>query len=176
MVARRRRNEINSGAGSLPDRPESGSEAEIFDDPEFIAHFEDATFRSRLLASLLETRISTGLTQNTVAHLMGTTQSAISELEGGGTDPRLSTLQRYARAVGAMVYVDLLRPSGFPFAWNSISRLRYVMTIAEDFGVSTFPSWNAISSQFPTDSQPVHMSYVQVEPVAVGVHQLSEKS
>ena len=38
---------------------------------------------------------------------METTQSAISELEGGSTDPRLSTLQRYARAVGAHLQVRL---------------------------------------------------------------------
>jgi transcriptional regulator with XRE-family HTH domain len=32
---------------------------------------------------------------------MGTTQSAVSELERAEADPRLSTLQRYARSVGA---------------------------------------------------------------------------
>jgi transcriptional regulator with XRE-family HTH domain len=47
---------------------------------------------------------------------MRTTQSAISDLENGSTDPRLSTLQRYARAVGCQLeirvkdYPKALRP------------------------------------------------------------------
>jgi transcriptional regulator with XRE-family HTH domain len=47
------------------------------------------------------------MSQKQVAQAMQTTQSAVSELEGGATDPRLSTLQRYARAVGAELTVHL---------------------------------------------------------------------
>lgn len=41
---------------------------------------------------------------------METTQSAVSDLERGTADPQLSTLQRYARAVGARVVVRASLP------------------------------------------------------------------
>jgi transcriptional regulator with XRE-family HTH domain len=73
------------------------------ENPEFAAALEDAEERSRLLLELLAVRKRATLTQGYVADCMGTSQSAISELEQAGTDPRLSTVQRYARAVGARV-------------------------------------------------------------------------
>ncbi|WP_235593855.1 helix-turn-helix domain-containing protein [Rhodococcus ruber] len=41
-----------------------------------------------------------GLSQTLVAARMGTSQSAVARLERGDLDPRLSTLERYAQAVG----------------------------------------------------------------------------
>jgi len=79
-------------------------------DPAFAAAFEDAQARAELLASCVRRRKETGLTQAEVARSMGTTQSAVSDLEAGATDPRLSTLQRYARAVGARIDVALGQP------------------------------------------------------------------
>jgi len=79
-------------------------------DQAFAAAFEDAQARAELLASCVRRRKETGLTQAEVARSMGTTQSAVSDLEAGATDPRLSTLQRYARAVGARIDVALGQP------------------------------------------------------------------
>lgn len=45
--------------------------------------------------------------RDTVAAAMGTTQSAVSDIENGRVDPRLSTLQRYARAVGGRLEIAL---------------------------------------------------------------------
>ncbi len=73
--------------------------AQQSDDPEFRAALEDAHARSKLLEACLTRRTELGLTQASVAAAMGTTQSAVSDLEAGGTDARLSTLQRYARAL-----------------------------------------------------------------------------
>ncbi len=62
-----------------------------------------------LIRELLSARITAGLTQEDVAVAMGTTKSAVSRLEGGGKhSPSLSTLQRYARAVGCDVEVRLV--------------------------------------------------------------------
>jgi len=55
---------------------------------------------------LREARVERGLTQAAIAAKIGTTQSAIARLESGDADPRLSTLERYARAVGMTVAVD----------------------------------------------------------------------
>lgn len=59
---------------------------------------------------LLRARSRAGLTQDAVAERMGTTKSAISRLESAGKHtPSLSTLQRYARAVGCEIQVKLVR-------------------------------------------------------------------
>ncbi len=89
-------------ANSAEDEPDDLDEylTDQLADPRFEAAFQDARVREALLRSLLAARHLAQLTQGTVAEAMGTTQSAVSELEGGVSDPRLSTLQRYARAVG----------------------------------------------------------------------------
>lgn len=67
----------------------------------------DAACRSALLVHLVRRRQVSGLSQAAVAKAMETTQSAVSELEGGITDPRLSTLQRYARALNCALQVHV---------------------------------------------------------------------
>ena len=58
---------------------------------------------------LLKARARAGLTQDVVAERMGTTKSAISRLEAAGKHtPSLSTLRRYARAVGCDLQVKLV--------------------------------------------------------------------
>lgn len=72
---------------------------------DFRQAYEDAATRSALLQHLIDLRQAQHLSQTDVSRSMGTTQSAISELEGGTTDPHLSTLQRYARAVNASLRI-----------------------------------------------------------------------
>lgn len=55
--------------------------------------------RRRLITRLVGLRKSNGLTQVAVAELMSVGQSVIAEIESGRTDVRVSTLERYARAV-----------------------------------------------------------------------------
>jgi ribosome-binding protein aMBF1 (putative translation factor) len=81
-------------------------------DPAFRAAYEDAAARSSLLRALVACRGQRGISQSEVAARMGTTQSAVSDLERGATDPRLSTLQRYARSLGYRLSVQL--QSGTP--------------------------------------------------------------
>jgi transcriptional regulator with XRE-family HTH domain len=57
----------------------------------------------RLRASRLELRLS----QADLASRIGTAQSAIARLESGDADPRLGTLERYAKAVGVALTVEL---------------------------------------------------------------------
>lgn len=68
---------------------------------------EDAEARYDLLDELIEARKLSKLKQKQVAAAMSTSQSAISEFENGTADPHLSTLQRYARAVGKRVVVTV---------------------------------------------------------------------
>ncbi len=61
---------------------------------------EMAQRRKDLSAELVNRRQSVGLSQTEVAARMGTSQSAVARLEAGEADVRLSTLERYAAAVG----------------------------------------------------------------------------
>lgn len=66
-----------------------------------------------LARELLGARMQAGMTQEEVAASMGTTKSAVSRLEAAGKhSPSLSTLRRYAKAVGCDVEVRLVRPMG----------------------------------------------------------------
>jgi len=62
-----------------------------------------------LVRELLSARTHAGLTQEEVAASMGTTKSAVSRLEGAGKhSPSVSTLKKYARAVGCDVEIRLV--------------------------------------------------------------------
>jgi predicted transcriptional regulator len=68
---------------------------------------EMAIRRRRLATELGELRRRSGLSQTQVAARMGTSQSAVARIEAGDVDVRLSTLERYASAVGRQVEVRL---------------------------------------------------------------------
>jgi predicted transcriptional regulator len=69
-------------------------------EPVFGGFREMAERRRALAAELVAGRKALGLSQTTVAARMGTSQSAVARLETGDGDVRLSTLERYASAVG----------------------------------------------------------------------------
>ncbi len=56
--------------------------------------------RRALSEELVTRRRAIGLSQTQVAARMGTSQSAVARLEAGSTDVLLSTVERYAAAVG----------------------------------------------------------------------------
>jgi DNA-binding XRE family transcriptional regulator len=68
--------------------------------PDFPEMVDAALRARRLLRQLATRRQELGLSQTTVAARMGTSQSALARLEGGETDPRISTVERYALAIG----------------------------------------------------------------------------
>ncbi len=71
--------------------------------------YENLEEEYRLIREMLTARSRFGLTQETVAERMGTTKSAVSRLEGAGTHaPSLSTLKRYAQAVGCRLEIKLV--------------------------------------------------------------------
>jgi transcriptional regulator with XRE-family HTH domain len=61
---------------------------------------EMAQRRRSLAAALSAKRVELGLSQTEVAARMKTSQSAVARLESGEADLRLSTLERYAAALG----------------------------------------------------------------------------
>jgi transcriptional regulator with XRE-family HTH domain len=72
-------------------------------DPVFPGFREMAARRRALTEALVARRVSLALSQTEVAARMGTSQSAVARLESGGADIRLSTLERYAAALGQRI-------------------------------------------------------------------------
>lgn len=69
--------------------------------------YDDAQSRNRLVDRLVDLRRRLGLTQSHVASSMGVKQPTVSGFETEGSDPRLSTIQRYARSVDAVFVWDI---------------------------------------------------------------------
>jgi predicted transcriptional regulator len=59
--------------------------------------------RRELIEELVRARRESELSQTEIAARMGTSQSAVARLESGALDARLSTVERYAAALGRTV-------------------------------------------------------------------------
>ena len=81
-------------------------------DPVFPGFREMAERRRAVTDTFVEARSALGLSQTEVAARMGTSQSAVARLESGDADVRLSTLERYAAALGQRLEVRLQRGRG----------------------------------------------------------------
>ncbi|MGH3321479.1 MAG: helix-turn-helix domain-containing protein [Streptosporangiaceae bacterium] len=68
---------------------------------------EMAERRRTLTTNLAGRRQRAGLSQTELAARMGTSQSAVARLESGSADVRLSTLERYAAALGQQLDIRL---------------------------------------------------------------------
>jgi DNA-binding Xre family transcriptional regulator len=97
--------ERHGGDPQTVDRPPAG------EPPSAFPGFRDiGSDRRRFVADLAADRRALGLTQTEVAERMGTSQSAVARLEAQAGDVRLSTLERYAAALGRQVRWHLARP------------------------------------------------------------------
>jgi ribosome-binding protein aMBF1 (putative translation factor) len=68
--------------------------------PEFPALVEAAQRRRELLRTLAREREERNLSQTAVAAAMRTSQSSVARLETSATDTKLSTVERFAGALG----------------------------------------------------------------------------
>lgn len=89
------------------------------------------------LNEFLKARLSAGVTQAEVAERIGTTQSAIARLESGRGkhSPSLSTLQKYARALGCCLELRLINKMETPKKKDRINRHRTGEGAPVSFGV-----------------------------------------
>jgi ribosome-binding protein aMBF1 (putative translation factor) len=76
-------------------------------DAEFAYNFEAGYAEFKIGVILRQAREKAGLTQEEVARRLRTKKSAISRIENHADDIRLSTLRRYADAVGANLQIRL---------------------------------------------------------------------
>ena len=78
--------------------PRSNAAERAYEDEARISEFRELVYRLRTEAAL---------TQAQLGQRMGTTQSAIARMEGGGTRPTLETLEKLAGAVGQELVVGV---------------------------------------------------------------------
>ncbi|MGH9105043.1 MAG: helix-turn-helix domain-containing protein [Acidimicrobiales bacterium] len=64
---------------------------------------DEALAARELLRELTQARLGQGLSQTVVAARMGSSQSVVARIEQGDRDVRVSTLARYAAAVGRRI-------------------------------------------------------------------------
>ena len=76
-------------------------------DPDFEGNVARARLRFDLAQLVYDLRQQSGLTQAALAEKMGTTQSAIARLEGGGTNPTVELLHRLGNALGVRLLLSV---------------------------------------------------------------------
>jgi HTH-type transcriptional regulator / antitoxin HipB len=76
-------------------------------DKAFAKNLEVGYTEFKIGVILRQAREEAGLTQEEVARRLHTKKSAISRIENHADDVRLSTLRRYAEAVGANLQINL---------------------------------------------------------------------
>jgi len=76
-------------------------------DPEFAKDFETGYTEFKIGVMLRQAREEVGLTQEELARRLNTKKSAVSRIENHAEDIRLSTLERYATALGKQLYVSV---------------------------------------------------------------------
>lgn len=79
-------------------------------DPEFAEGLESGYEEFKVGVLLRQAREEAGLTQEELATRLDTKKSAISRIENHAGDIRLSTLERYAKALGRQLSLEL-RPA-----------------------------------------------------------------
>jgi len=77
-------------------------------DPEFAVGYDEGYENFKIGVLLQLSREQAELTQEEVAQRMGTKKSAISRIENHAEDIRLSTLHKYAKALGKKVHFEIV--------------------------------------------------------------------
>ena len=75
-------------------------------DPEFAKDYEAAYDDFKIGVILKAARKEAGLTQEQLAKKLHTKKTAISRIENHGEDIRLSTIEKYAEALGKKLYIS----------------------------------------------------------------------
>jgi HTH-type transcriptional regulator / antitoxin HipB len=75
---------------------------------EFWKDYDERFETFKLGVLLKQARLESGMTQEQIAKELQTTKSVISRMENHATDIRLSTLEKFAKAVGRHIHVALV--------------------------------------------------------------------
>jgi HTH-type transcriptional regulator/antitoxin HipB len=75
--------------------------------PEFAEGFDEGYENFRIGIMLKQARLDAGLTQEEVASAIGTRKTAISRLENHIQDVKLSTVEKYVKALGKRIEIKI---------------------------------------------------------------------
>ena len=81
---------------------------ELKKNPEFAKNFDAGYQEFKIGVTLKEARINAGLTQDEIAQLLKTKKSNISRIENHAEDIKLSTLERFASALGKRIEIKIV--------------------------------------------------------------------
>lgn len=76
-------------------------------DKEFAENYEEGLENFKIGILLRQAREKSGITQEAVAKKLRTNKSAISRIENHSEDIRLSTLRKYAQALGKEIHLEI---------------------------------------------------------------------
>lgn len=76
-------------------------------DKEFAKNYEEGLENFKIGVLLRQAREKSGITQEAVAKKLQTNKSAISRIENHSEDIRLSTLRKYAQALGKEIHLEI---------------------------------------------------------------------
>ncbi|MBP9818050.1 helix-turn-helix transcriptional regulator [Candidatus Shapirobacteria bacterium] len=80
----------------------------LLKNPETKKGYDDLAVEYQILSSLVRMRNKRKITQKELAKKMGTTQSALSRFEVGGTNPSLNFLKKIAKALNVRLSVEFV--------------------------------------------------------------------
>ena len=75
--------------------------------PDFAEGFDEGYENFRIGIMLKQARLEAGLTQDEVASAIGTRKTAISRLENHIQDVKLSTVEKYVKALGKRIEIKI---------------------------------------------------------------------
>ena len=78
---------------------------ELLRDPRIEESYNELQPEFELRRAIIDARLRKGVTQEDLARALGTTQSAISRMESGVFDPRLSSLRKLAAALDLRIEI-----------------------------------------------------------------------
>lgn len=77
-------------------------------DPEFKKAWEESEVEYNLMVELIEKRLKSKLSQRALAKKVGTSQAAISNIEGMNANPSLSFLKRIAKSLNSSLEIKFI--------------------------------------------------------------------
>jgi len=86
----------------------SNFKKQLLKDPAISKEYKKLDAEFLLAKTIIKKRLSKGFTQKTLAHKIGTKQSAIARLESGNYNPSIAFLEKVAKALDTKVIISIL--------------------------------------------------------------------